>query len=95
MDKKEITYADALNEIKVLVEFVNEKGMKMTFEEFNNIIESVESINLYVQDSEVIDEYTKENFNGIVYNFRLYMGKLSGTQSLLLGLEEGLRCLVK
>lgn len=95
MDKKEITYADALNEIKVLVEFVNEKGMKMTFEEFNNIIESVDSINLYVQDSEVIDEYTKEKFNGIVYNFRHYMGKLSGTQSLLLGLEEGLRCLVK
>lgn len=92
---KEFTYADALNEVNVLIDFVNEKGMKMTFEEFDKIMESVNLINMKVHYSSVIDDYIKDKFNNLVCDFVHYIGKGGGVQSLLLHLEIGLGALVK
>lgn len=95
MEKKEFTFADALNEINVLIDFVNEKGMKMTFEDYNNILESVNLINMKVQYSSDIDNNIKDKFNGIVHQFVHFIGKGGGVQTMLLHLEMGLRTLVK
>lgn len=95
MEKKEFTFADALNEINVLIDFVNEKGMKMTFEDYNNILESVNLINMKVQYSSDIDNNIKDKFNKLVYQFIHFIGKGGGVQTMLLNLEMGLRTLVK
>ena len=95
MTKKEFTYADALNEINVLIDFVHEKVMKMTFEEYNNILESVNLINMKVQYSSDIDNNIKDKFNNLVYQFIHFIGKGGGVQSMLFNLEIGLRGLTK
>lgn len=62
MAKKNYSCADALNEIKMLVDFVTDKGTKMTIEELFNVVESVGMIKNKIVESDAIDTETKDNF---------------------------------
>ena len=81
MNKKIYSCADALNEVNVLVNFVTEKGTKMTIEELFNVVDSVNIIKNKIVESDVIDTETKDNF-------WYWYKELYGVKNMLYDLER-------
>lgn len=67
----EYGYENAYNDITMLREFVMERGNKITIEELTNVMESIEGIREKVNDSDVIDDDTKDNLFSTVCQFNI------------------------